>query len=229
MPGLGSRGGGLGDMLASEKLTIVRSDAAGEQRVEVYGSLQSKKAFLPIDSDVEEGDLIEKPLPTGKTKTYRVTLATYYDAPGIPSQMQHVEAVIEPVATRPAVSSRRVQLPGMHPTISKVAGTLFADRHFDKAVLAAFQAVEHEVQQRTQLSESGVFLMHKAFNGTPPLIDVTRHTGRNAQDEQEGFRFLFAGAMQALRNPRAHGSAVPDSEEEALEYLALASALMRRL
>jgi hypothetical protein len=35
--------------------------------------------------------------------------------------------------------------------------------------------------------------------------------------------------MAGLRNPRAHGANLPDSEEEAIEYLALASALLRRI
>jgi uncharacterized protein (TIGR02391 family) len=71
--------------------------------------------------------------------------------------------------------------------------------------------------------------MRRAFNPQSPIIDVARHDGRNAQDEREGFRFLFVGAMAGLRNPRAHGADLPDSEVEAIEYLALASALLRRI
>lgn len=213
----------------SEKLTLIRQGANGEERIEIYGAVQEHKALFGIDADVEEGDLIEKPLPTGKVKRYKITNVTYHNSPGISTHAHHVTASIEPVRTQAQVSRRRVELPGLHPKISDAAGALFADGHYSRAVLAAFQAVEHEVQQKTQLNESGVSLMHKAFNPASPLISVARHTGRNAQDEQEGFRFLFAGAMGGLRNPRAHGVDLPDSEQEALEYLALASALMRRL
>ncbi|GAA1519730.1 hypothetical protein GCM10009677_61290 [Sphaerisporangium rubeum] len=213
----------------SEPLTRIRQGANGEEQADVYGSVQEDKALFGIETDIEEGDLIQKPLPTGKIKTYRVAKVTYHNPPGMPSHIHHVEARIEPMNARPPVSSRRVELPGLHPKISDAAGALFVDGHFSKAVLAAFQAVEHEVQQKTQLNDSGVSLMHKAFNQANPHINVARHTGRNAQDEQEGFRFLFAGAMGGLRNPRAHGVDLPDSEQEALEYLAFASALMRRL
>jgi uncharacterized protein (TIGR02391 family) len=89
--------------------------------------------------------------------------------------------------------------------------------------------VEHVVQEKTGLTEAGVQLMHRAFNAVNPMIDVARHDGRNAEDERKGFQFLFAGAIAGLRNPRAHGEELPDTEQEALEYLALASALMRRL
>jgi hypothetical protein len=35
--------------------------------------------------------------------------------------------------------------------------------------------------------------------------------------------------MQAIRNPRGHGEDLPDTADEAVEYLALASALIRRV
>jgi uncharacterized protein (TIGR02391 family) len=142
--------------------------------------------------------------------------------------MAHIQASIESVTTKPATAPRRVDIAGMHPTISAAAGALFADQHYSRAVFAAFQAVEHRIQQDAGLEESGVKLMMQTF-GANPKIDVARHAGRNAADEREGFRFLFAGAMQAIRNPRGHGVDLPDTAEEALEYLALASLFMRRL
>lgn len=189
------------------------------------GSVQSKKAYFAIDVDLEEGDLIEQSLATGKTKTYRATQVTHYNQP---RHMAHIQASIESVATKPAIAPRRVDIAGMHPTISAASGALFADQHYSRAVFAAFQAVEHRIQQATGLGESGVKLMMQTFGATPK-IDVARHAGRNAADEREGFRFLFAGAMQAIRNPRGHGVDLPDTVEEALEYLALASLFMRRL
>ncbi len=71
--------------------------------------------------------------------------------------------------------------------------------------------------------------MGKVFGGAAPGLDIMRAAGRSAEDERGGFAQLFMGAMLAIRNPRGHGSAVQDSAEEAMEYLALASLLMRRL
>ncbi|MEU9742189.1 TIGR02391 family protein [Micromonospora chersina] len=209
----------------SEPVTIVRQTPTGEVRIEAKGSVQSKKAFFLINVDLEEGDLIEQRLATGKIKIYRAVEVTHYNQP---RHMAHIEASIEPVATKGAVAARRVDIAGMHPAISAASGTLFADQHYSRAVFAAFQAVEHRIQQATGLEESGVKLMMQTF-GANPKIDVARHSGRNAADEREGFRFLFAGAMQAIRNPRGHGVDLPDTAEEALEYLALASLFMRRL
>jgi len=71
--------------------------------------------------------------------------------------------------------------------------------------------------------------MGKAFGGSRPLIrlaDLSTETGRNIQ---EGFRFLFMGAVRGIRNPDAHELFRALDEDEALERLALASLLMRRL
>jgi uncharacterized protein (TIGR02391 family) len=213
----------------SEQVTIVRISSDGETRTAVNALVQSTKATFPIDADLEEGDLIEKSLPNGKLKVYRAVRVTYHDSRGLPNSARRVTVDTEPVVTRPSVASRKVEISGMHPAVSSAAGALFADGHYSKAVLAAFQAVEYAVQQKTQLSESGAPLMHRAFNPRNPMIDVARHGGRNAGDEREGFHFLFAGAIVGLRNPRAHGQDLPDTAEEALEYLALASALLRRI
>jgi uncharacterized protein (TIGR02391 family) len=113
--------------------------------------------------------------------------------------------------------------------ISAAAGGLFEDGYTDRAVFAAFQAVEHRVQELTGRRESGKSLMMSVFNEQQPALDVSRHDGRNAQDERAGFKFLFSGATLALRNPRGHGPHAADDPEEAMEYLALASLLMRRL
>ena len=44
-----------------------------------------------------------------------------------------------------------------------------------------------------------------------------------------GFKFIFAGAATGIRNPRGHEVDIGDTPDEALDYLALASLLLRRL
>jgi uncharacterized protein (TIGR02391 family) len=208
-------------------VTIVkRTVDGGEQRVQVHGSVQSRKAMFNLGVDIDEGDDIEQQVAPDKIRTYRATHVTYHQQP---AHMAHVVVEIEPVTLKAPVIARKVDIPNMHPAVSAAAGALFADQHYSRAVFAAFQAVEHRVQQGISSSESGVRLMHRAFDPANAIIDVARHAGRNAVDEREGFRFLFVGAMQAIRNPRGHGEDLPDSAEEALEYLALASLFMRRL
>jgi uncharacterized protein (TIGR02391 family) len=209
-----------------EPLAIVRRTAEGDTRTNVKGALQSDKATFAIGVDIEEGDLVEQPVAGGKVKTYRATNVTHHKAP---ARAARITVQIEPVSTKAAVAPRRVQIANMHPEVSNAAGTLFVDGHYSRAVFAAFQALDHRVQQETGINDSGVSLMHHAFSPQSPLIDLARLGGRNGDDERKGFHLLMAGAILALRNPRGHGQDLPDSPEEALEYLALASGLMRRL
>jgi len=71
--------------------------------------------------------------------------------------------------------------------------------------------------------------MSSTFTGHPPALDIRKAADRRGQDERDGFKFLFIGATTGLKNPRAHGTAMQDSHEDSLEYLAVASMLMRRL
>ena len=71
--------------------------------------------------------------------------------------------------------------------------------------------------------------MGKAFSSDKPRLvfaDLTTVTGRDTQD---GYRFLFMGAQQAIRNPAAHEPFTDMDEDETFELLGLASLLMRRL
>jgi len=103
--------------------------------------------------------------------------------------------------------------------------------HFNSAVFEAFKAVEHRVQQLSASPHSGKPLMASVFNEKSPSLDISSDNVNDAQraDEQEGFKFLFMGAAQALRNPRAHGADVETAEQEAMEMLVMASLLMRAL
>lgn len=62
----------------------------------------------------------------------------------------------------------------------------------------------------------------------PPLIafdDINTETGKNIQ---KGYMQMFAGAMSALRNPKAHAN-IEMGEDEAKRSLIYASMLMYKL
>ena len=72
-------------------------------------------------------------------------------------------------------------------------------------------------------------LMIKAFAEVDPPIslgNLETETGRNIQ---AGYRFIFMGAARAIRNPDAHEQFKMLGNGDALETLAFASLLMRRL
>jgi uncharacterized protein (TIGR02391 family) len=129
------------------------------------------------------------------------------------------------------LTERSRRFPNLHPSISAMSAEHFANGHYDEAVFAAFKAVEHRVQTLTGSSDSGRTLMATTFDEKSPMLDIahdnTNH--RLKKDEAEGFKFLFMGAMQGVRNPRAHGAHLQTYWPEAMEMLVTASLLMRSL
>ena len=67
-----------------------------------------------------------------------------------------------------------------------------------------------------------------AFNGTNPKIKLTQLVTQSEIDEQNGYRFIFAGSMSAIRNPRGHDILI-DPIDRCLDHLSFASVLLRTL
>jgi uncharacterized protein (TIGR02391 family) len=116
----------------------------------------------------------------------------------------------------------------MHPTIS-VAVALAEEGRMSEAVFEALRLVEERVRSLTVSDDSGRVLMESVFGARPPQLNITTATGKPVPDELEGFQLLFIGAMLALGGPHCAGEALPASLDETIEYLAVASMLMRRL
>jgi uncharacterized protein (TIGR02391 family) len=124
---------------------------------------------------------------------------------------------------------RDARLAALHPEVLTVAEQLFRDEHQAAAVFEAAKAVHNRVKKMTGLSGDGAGLMGNAFKDDHPalvLADLTTPTGK---DIQAGYRFLFMGSQQAVRNPAAHEQFGNMDDDEALELLGLASHLMRKL
>ena len=71
--------------------------------------------------------------------------------------------------------------------------------------------------------------MMAAFDQNKPLIQLIPLSSTSEKDEQEGFRFVFAGGVKAIRNPRGHEFSVADDPDVCLDHLAFVSLLIRRL
>jgi uncharacterized protein (TIGR02391 family) len=70
--------------------------------------------------------------------------------------------------------------------------------------------------------------MGDVFDGDAPRLALNDRSDRPDIDERRGFALIFKGAMQGVRNPKAHAPFEELQERRALDYLALASLLMRR-
>jgi uncharacterized protein (TIGR02391 family) len=118
----------------------------------------------------------------------------------------------------------------IHPDLPKKVRKLFDDGHWEHSVFEAFKYVEKEVKRASGLrGKTGYALMMEAFNETKPKIPLNGLVTDSDVDEQRGYRAMFAGASAGIRNPRGHEVEIADTPDEALDYLALASLLLRKL
>jgi uncharacterized protein (TIGR02391 family) len=116
-----------------------------------------------------------------------------------------------------------------HPRVIQVSESLFKTGNYASAILEAFKAVDNYVKEKTALSLNGQALMSKVFDENAPIIKLNDLLTQSDRDEQEGFKLLFKGATVGIRNPKAHDNVVQTDPHRTLEYLGLASLLMRRI
>ncbi len=117
----------------------------------------------------------------------------------------------------------------IHSKVSEASKSLFDDGHFSQAVFEAFKLVDKSVEEVSGLSETGRTLMMKAFSDSTPIIKLSNLSTTTEMNVQEGFKFIYAGAITGIRNPRGHEVGHKDKIEDCLDYLVLASMLLRRL
>lgn len=70
--------------------------------------------------------------------------------------------------------------------------------------------------------------MQTVFSVKNPVLQFNNLKDPSDQDQQQGYMYLFCGAVTALRNPRAH-KFIEDKPEEALEFIAFVSLLAKLL
>ncbi|WP_306365377.1 TIGR02391 family protein [Nocardia sp. CC227C] len=224
--------------IATKTMTLRRIEDDGNVvEFQIEGcDLSDGLVTFAVDADVEVGDQLYWQLPNGKARTIELLSVDVMQDPnqGIigAGALDHTSARYEVVDPKRATRKpQKVDIPGLHPSVSAVSGSKFAQAHHDAAVFEAFKAVEHRVQSLTGSKQSGKPLMTSVFNEQRPQLDTTsdKAAGSQRSDELEGFKFLFMGASQGLRNPRGHGAPLETPEDEAREMLALASLLMRML
>lgn len=116
----------------------------------------------------------------------------------------------------------------IHSEISSVSLDLFDNGHYSQATFEAFKYLDIIVKKLSGVNDSGYKLMMAAFSESSPKIKFNSLETQSEVDEQLGFKFIFAGAMSAIRNPRGHDINI-DHIDRCLDHLSLASVLLRRL
>lgn len=124
----------------------------------------------------------------------------------------------------------------IHPLIQKSSKKLYEDGHFANASEDAFiefnsraKAIYKKLVHSATTIPDGTDLMHKLFGSNPLLCPVCDTSTESGDNYQQGFHFMTAGAMSALRNPKAHSNNEVLTSEEAMRRLMFASMLMYKL
>jgi uncharacterized protein (TIGR02391 family) len=158
----------------------------------------------------------------------------------MPSDLQIFEAITRALAklpqrepaTQPAVENASMHpfdARNIHPGLPVKVRELFDDGHYAEATFEAFKYLDKTVERHAGINETGKDLMMKAFKEDAPKIKLTPLISSSEKNEQEGFKFIFAGGVVAIRNPRGHEYSVADSLDICLDHLSFVSMLLRRL
>jgi uncharacterized protein (TIGR02391 family) len=192
---------------------------------ELLGHLRANGVAVPDDFELTNADCTTL-YPSGTT--VEVVLDDAYN------RLRRFVALLPPRVPSAAAVGPRVdeRLTRLHPRIQEAAAQLYLDGHQGSAILEAFKAVNSRVKQLAGpagQSKDGKSLMGQVFNVSNPVLRLNPGQSVSDRDEQEGFALIFMGAMQGVRNPKAHDLMTSIDTDRAFEYLAFASLLMRRL
>jgi len=142
----------------------------------------------------------------------------------------HPSALAAPPGTAEPEEPHPFETRNIHPDLPTRVRKLFDDGHCEQSVFEAFKFIEKEVKRISGVrGKTGYPLMMDVFNENSPKVRLNGLATDSEIDEQMGFKFIFAGAATGIRNPRGHEVDIGDTPDEALDYLALASLLLRRL
>jgi uncharacterized protein (TIGR02391 family) len=116
-----------------------------------------------------------------------------------------------------------------HPALPVEVRRLFDNGHYAQATFEACKFLDAEMKRHARLDKTGEALMMEALKDVSPLVRLTPLATESERNVQRGYRFLFAGTMIGIRNPRGHDHSVADPIGTCLEHLSLVSHLFRKL
>ena len=123
----------------------------------------------------------------------------------------------------------------LHPNIQRVSEKLYRDGSYAEAACNAFIEINSRLKElyRTAYPDSenvpdGQALMNKVFADNDPVLEAGDRTTQTGKDIHLGTRFLFAGAMAALRNPKSHEN-IELEKDDSMRRMIFASMLMFKI
>jgi len=159
-----------------------------------------------------------------------ISAGFHFAITNLTSLIDTFEEKIQEIPEESSVRAKRTfQESNIHPEIIKGIEKLFQDGHYANAVEDSCKILEMFVQIRSMRPDlSGTDLMQQVFSSKNPILKFNELQTETDRSEQQGMMFLYAGAMLALRNPRAHSIKV-DDPENALDIILFISLLLKSL
>ena len=178
----------------------------------------------------EEGIPVYKFLNESEMKRVRDLQKTRTNFPKIPRSSPSKEQNEKVVIKEATITQNKLfDLLQFHPKIVKASRSQFRSGHYTEAIFNAFRCIEIFAKQKSGSKKRGTALMQEIFSENHPIIKLNNMQYDFEIDEQNGFRFIYAGAMLGIRNPKAHADIQQKDPYRTLEYLSLASLLANRL
>jgi len=117
----------------------------------------------------------------------------------------------------------------LHPQIADASVDLFKGGHYANAIEDSCKVLDLLVKMKSKRSDpSGTELMQLVFSPKTPILRFNDQLNDSEKSEQQGMMYLYAGAMLAFRNPRAHGL-LSDDPVVALEIIGFINFLAKAL
>ena len=122
----------------------------------------------------------------------------------------------------------------IHPEITQASKKLFLDGSYANAACDAYIEINDRVKRLFQVIKPGEKVpdgdgaMKTVFSVNTPLIEFCDRSTDSGANTQKGFMEMLAGAMSALRNPKAHAN-IPIDRNDAMRRLIFASMLMYKI
>lgn len=120
----------------------------------------------------------------------------------------------------------------IHPLIQESSKKLYEDGHYANAAEDAFIEINDRVKHLFAIVKpdekipDGDAVMNTVFSTNNPLVEFCDRSTETGFNKQKGYMQILAGAMSALRNPKAHSNSEILSADESYRRLATASMLM---
>lgn len=122
----------------------------------------------------------------------------------------------------------------VHPKIIQISRKLFLEGNYANAACDAYIEISDRVRKLYQMMKPGEKVpdgdpaMKAVFSANNPIVEFCDRSTDSGFNTQKGFMEMLAGAMSALRNPKAHAN-ITITLEDAMRRLIFASMLMYKI